>query len=310
MKNKIRGGVMQFDLFKHIYEHICTSNMIDSETDIGLFNWGEPFMNPDLEKICSFLSTRNQPFHLSTNASIYKPIVKSMSTLTSMTFSMCGFSQQSYNRIHGFNFNKVVDNIQKYVRDFGKYRYKSNLYIAYHIYQFNEDEIKAAYCFARELGIGIHFSYAYLNGISLGLDYMNNSLSYNFLKQMGKDINLGYLDQLLTKRKEAEACEEMHRLVIDEEGKVLMCCCADKQCDKYSLDEIFAYSSFEEIDIKRRKLVDNLYICRKCLDSGLHYWMHNSPIREVKGNIIMELVYKGKNEFRSIRQNYKKIFRQ
>lgn len=81
-----------------------------------------------------------------------------------MTFSMCGCSQRSYNRIHGFSFRKIIENIEKYVVEYRKYGHKGTFFIAYYIYQFNEEEMQDVYNFACKVGIGIHFSYAFLNG--------------------------------------------------------------------------------------------------------------------------------------------------
>lgn len=305
-KKEHRGGVMAFDEFKSIYVYLRKKKIIGSVSNIGLFNWGEPFINPDLEKICCFLSENNQPFHLSTNASIYRPIVKSMKTLTSMTFSMCGFSQKSYDRIHGFKFNSIVGNIEKYVADFKKYGYGGNLYIAYHIYQFNREEMLEAYRYARKIGIGIHFSYAFLNGVSLGLNYMDSLMDYKELKQMGKDIDIGYLDELIAEKDENEVCKELGRLVIDEAGNVLMCCGVDKKCANYAIGNVFDFDNASSISNKREAILRSSKVCRRCIDSGLHYWIHNPPAREIKDNMFVELIYKLKSVFKKYRLKVKK----
>lgn len=280
--SKIRGGVMSKDLFNDIYRHLIENNIIHSGTDIGLYNWGEPFLNRDLDEICSLLSAMDQPFHLSTNASVYKPLsVKNMKTIRTVILSMCGFSQKSYDRIHGFNFSTVIENIDKIVTDFRKVGCKKKFVIAYHIYQFNRGEMKQAYDFAKKLGIECVFSYAFLNGLSLGLDYMENTLSYDKLKQMGKDIDFGYLDELLSQKPTYEVCRELDRLVIDESGNVLMCCCTDRKCSNYSIGNIFDFKTFEDIYLKRNEIVKQDNICKKCMDYGLHYWMHNSSVEHI-----------------------------
>lgn len=62
---------------------------------------------------------------------------------------MPGFSQESYDKIHGFNFEKIKENIKKYANDMELAGVKDKMWVAYHMYQFNLDEIYDAYVFLR-----------------------------------------------------------------------------------------------------------------------------------------------------------------
>ncbi|MCS4454451.1 hypothetical protein JTT00_04835 [Clostridium botulinum] len=60
-------------------------------------------------------------FALSTNAS--KVILldnNELKNLKYITFSMCGFSQKSYDKIHGFNFEQIKRNISEILDNFKK----------------------------------------------------------------------------------------------------------------------------------------------------------------------------------------------
>ncbi|GBF34169.1 glycosyltransferase [Desulfocucumis palustris] len=45
------------------------NNFIDYNSEIALYNWGEPFLHPLFKQIIKFMNSENIKFILSTNAS-------------------------------------------------------------------------------------------------------------------------------------------------------------------------------------------------------------------------------------------------
>ena len=101
------------DDFERAIDKLIELGLISSSSCISLYSWGDPLLHPDFEKILEILHIRGIDFSISTNASKSVTVKKKlMSNMQILTFSMPGFSQESYDRIHGFNFKKITQNIE------------------------------------------------------------------------------------------------------------------------------------------------------------------------------------------------------
>ena len=123
-KNRERYNIdgskyMDFDLFTQIYEHLISKKIIIPETEIMLYNWGEPLINPDYINIIEYLADKKQKYSVSTNASAAPMTQKknAYKKCTAFVMSMPGFSQQSYDKIHRFNFEVIKNNIEKLTKN-------------------------------------------------------------------------------------------------------------------------------------------------------------------------------------------------
>ena len=64
---------------------------------------------------------------------------------SSFVFSMPGWSQASYDRIHGLDFGRVVANIEATIQNVKEMGYQGRFMLSFHVYQFNAfDELAAA----------------------------------------------------------------------------------------------------------------------------------------------------------------------
>ena len=109
---------------------------------------------------------------------------------------MPGFSQESYDRIHGFNFNKIKENVinlRQQVRELSDDTIPFDM--SYHIYQFNESEMVPAKKFCEENDIRFAPNYAVMFDKDKCMDYVTGNMSYEELKDISKEIFLGVLDQ-------------------------------------------------------------------------------------------------------------------
>ncbi|HIE07386.1 MAG TPA: radical SAM protein, partial [Desulfarculaceae bacterium] len=137
-----QGDFISVDLFEKSIDKLIEEKLIDRRSCIFLYNWGEPFLHPDLDNIIEYVNKREINFALSSNASVYKEFkVKDVEKLHEISFSMSGFSQFSYDRIHGFRFEKIKQHITMFAENLKKIGYRNKVKIFFHIYQFNLDEI-------------------------------------------------------------------------------------------------------------------------------------------------------------------------
>ena len=258
---------VDLDQFRLAIAKMRESHLIDSNTIIYLFNKGEPTLHPNFLDILKILSDNNLKFAISTNGSKFIEIPNQIqNNLLMIRISMPGFSQRSYDRIHGFNFNKILQNINKWISNINP----SKIELCYHIYQFNLEEIDAAKNFCKEKGIKIFTEYAWIIDFQLSIGYLNGTIDKKILYQASKDLFFHYLDDLLKKCPSDYQCPEFETLAIDEFCNVLTCCGVLKNCPNYSLGSLFDLSKDE---IEKNK--SSQAICLNCLKLGRAFWVHN-----------------------------------
>jgi len=258
--------------FSEIMENLIAHKFICENSIINLYNWGEPFLNPELIDILKIICEKNCRYTLSTNASRYIKIPREVQkNLVRFVISMPGFSQKSYSKIHNFSFEKIIKNITKFLADIDP----RILNVNYHIYQFNIDEIDSAFSFFSKFGVNIDLYYAYFNDFNLMQDYLNKNLSYDILYKASKELVLGYVDDLISQCPPEYSCPQWNMLAIDEWGSIITCCCIPKNHPYYSLNLSVQNMSENLSEDIIRKLVRSQPPCKMCIQSGQAYWANN-----------------------------------
>jgi MoaA/NifB/PqqE/SkfB family radical SAM enzyme len=266
---------MHPEMFEEILDKISRIN-IDilpisdlGEKVISLYNWGEPTLNPRLSDILKISIQNGFIPDISTNASFFVDIPSDIiKDARSWIFSVPGVSQESYDKMHGFKADAVFNNIKAYcdkIKDASKGQ-KSRLLMAFHIYRFNMYEIELAEKFCIENGIKIIPYYANFDDFDMSYAYLTNRLDNNILAQAKDQLVLSYVDELVSKMPSNYECPQFNRLVINEVGKVVLCCGTNIELGD------FLEMSLEDIE-NARKSQD---ICDRCVKSGNTWWGHNS----------------------------------
>lgn len=285
--------------FERAIDKLIEMGLINSSSCISLYNWGEPLLHPDFEKILEILHVREIGFSISTNASRPVTIRKNlMSNMQSLIVSMPGFSQESYDKVHGFNFKKITQNIDLLLSNFRKAGFVGTPILAYHIYQFNIGEINLAMEFCSKRGIDFVPSIAYMNDFNLAMAYLNGTMGRELLEKASRELLLYYVDDLIKHVPRDYHCPQYDCLTIDEFCNVLTCCAVPKNHPEYTIGSLFDLSIDE---ILSKKTSQN--ICTECMNSGLAYWVHNPIVPSFVGDII------GKSLLKKIYRNRKTLVR-
>lgn len=262
--------------FENALKYIKDNGLADENTVIKLFSWGEPLLHPQLKEIVEILNRENFKFGLSTNSS--RPIAFSqavcLSGLTEVLFSMPGFSQKSYDRIHGFNFEKIKKNISGMLNNFRQCGFTGAAQLIYHIYQFNMDEIEPAIQFAQENQMVFSCGMAYINDWNRYRQYLTSQMEYEDLKRASQDLFLHYIDEKLQEKRlnPGVSCPQFNLLLIDENCNVGTCCILSKNDEDYAIGNLFELSK-EQIDHMKR----SRKVCRECDRLGIWYLIQ-SPV--------------------------------
>ncbi len=272
---QIEKTVVSFDRFRQIYQHITRLGLIGKKNDIMLYSWGEPFLNPEAMQIFDFLSAEQQMFSLSTNASVFKVAVNSSTYagMSSVAFSMPGFSQKSYDRMHGFNFNVIQSNICRLLEDMRGHGFSGSAVIIFHVYQFNQDEIDSAKKFADSLDAEFFPYYAYFNGLSLVQKFIRGTFTEEEWKEAQDEICLHYVEKRLSDVPSDFRCRLRKILTIDEMGNLVLCCAADRQIEGYILGDIFSFDSVEAVNERLDTAMSENLSCRECHEKKVDAWL-------------------------------------
>lgn len=191
--------------FERMATHMRDCGMITPDCMFRIYNWYEPMLNPHLPEIINYLNKTNFKLDMSTNASVLPDFnrIESCSCMCGLLFSMPGFSQKSYDRMHGFDFEKVKSNIRTIMKEFRAKGFKGDAYINFHLYQFNFHEAREAKAFADELGIRLHTIFAYFNGAvaedgsSEWDNYLKNRMSMDRVKEINQELFFHFVQELL-----------------------------------------------------------------------------------------------------------------
>jgi MoaA/NifB/PqqE/SkfB family radical SAM enzyme len=280
-----KGTFINVDLFKKAIDKLVKEQLIDKDGYICLYSWGEPFLHKDLPELIAHLSDYNIAYTISTNGSVYKEFKPNMvDNLKKIGFSMPGFSQDSYDRIHGFNFEQIKTNISRYVDTLRELNYRGEIVIYYHIYQFNLDEISYAKTFAKNLNIEFSPDYAYLADYELFKKYLEGTLSYDELNFISKNLFCHSLIKKTNERPPDYICPQKNILVLDERANILTCCFLSKIHPEYSHGNLFDNNLFEVLEKKNK--ADE---CEFCSKKGIDYCIHTVEIPSFCNEEIPEL---------------------
>lgn len=288
-KNREQGHIkphyMPYGTFMKVYGHLYQHKMIDTNTEIMLYSWGEPFLNPDYIKIIEYLSEKNQTFAVSTNASKVQLTEKKnvYKNCDIFIFSMSGFSQESYNHIHGFAFEQVKKNITEINRNLRESGFHGTGLLSYHVYKFNTHEIEDAEQFANTLNLKFDPYYPYFNGNSMTELYLEGKMEDALKKEAEQELFLSHVKGLLQKRPSNYHCFLENILSIDCYGNLVLCCASDDGCADYVWTSVFEIDTLEQMKEKRQEML-RCGSCSKCRSLGIDYWMQYNP-SYVKGDI-------------------------
>jgi pyruvate-formate lyase-activating enzyme len=270
----VPNRVIAPDDFSRAIDYMLAQGILGANSSVDIYNFGEPLLHPQLQEIVASLHRAGLKFGLSTNASRVRTLNGSvLENLQYITFSMPGFSQASYDRIHGLNFETIKANIPTLVRNFRECGFRGTPYIAYHVYQFNMRELDEACRFAVENDLGLEASCAFFNDLDMSLSFLDSTMPYEQLKRASQELVLYYVEDLRASQPADFQCKQWNELTLNERCQVVLCCAATKNKGPGILGDLFQMS-----DEAIRQAKAGHQLCSRCLASGNAYWGHH-PLR-------------------------------
>lgn len=220
------GKFISLDNYEKILQRLIEYKFYTKLTNFHIYCLGEPCLHPNLNEILKLTDKYNIRTTISTNASIVPTLDNDgLKCVDRILISMPGFSQESYDKIHGFNFEKIISNILQFKEmtdemvGYGRIPFD----MSYHMYQFNGHEINKAYEFCRRHDMRFSPNYAVLIDKNKCLSYVNNTMDYGELKDISKELFLGVLDHQIEIAPRDYCDFQENFLSINVDGDVRIC---------------------------------------------------------------------------------------
>ncbi len=222
--NKYKKSVMPFELFEKIL------NDIPSLEDINLYNWGEPFLNPQIAEMIRTAKKRGMRTQISSNLNIpknldfWEGIVEA--GLDVLMASLDGATQRSYEIYRrGGNLDLAIANVRK-ITEAKKALALETPKISWRfiVNKYNEHEIGEAKGMAEELGLD--FEIAFFNVGDLIPD--SETRDFEERKAFWLPVNKKFLNDWYIKKRKPLINTHCPFLwsspIISPSGKVFPCC--------------------------------------------------------------------------------------
>ena len=267
-KGEVTGPhFMSNDSFRCGIEYMLENDIIGTDTELELYNWGEPLLNPELDSILETIDQYGFSFHISTNASdISNFSGKHLANMSLFMISISGFSQDTYGRIHGFDFVKILHNIDQIARILKEQNKLNVLQVNMHMYNFNLHEYEPARVYFKSKGIPFVPRLAYFNDYWQFQDYLLSTGPDEQRSEMKEQIITSLIDEFAQKAPKDYICPQNRKIVLDDNWQVVPCC---RLTANEQLGNLFELSR-EEIE-KRKKACK---YCPSCIESGQSYIVH------------------------------------
>ena len=262
-----KGKFVTLETFENILKKLIEYKMYTPSSDFNIYCLGEPLLHPEINDILKILAKYGISITISTNASYIPQFDReSLKVVKRFLISMPGFSQESYDRIHGFNFEKIKENVVKLrnqIRELSDGKIPFDM--SYHIYQFNESEMVPAKRFCEENEIRFAPNYAVMFDKDKCLDYVTGKMSYDELKDISKDIFLGVLDQQI-KDAPMNYCDFQHRfLSVTVDGDIRICSSFRREVEPTILIGNIVTDNIDDIIFRKYHHPR----CETCIKAGL-----------------------------------------
>jgi len=269
-----KGGEISPERFAQALEKLIHEGAIDAKTVVSLYNWGEPFLHRDLPGIIRVLNDLGVRYALSTNG--YRvPLIDRgfVQNLDHIIFSMCGFSQASYDRIQRTNFKSALENITRIVLECRTHGFRGDFRIFFHIYRFNEDEIGRCKKFANLLGILFHPHYAILNRWEDLRMLADGRMPLEMQSALSRELyGLGEIPGIMKRaHPDRYNCPQHDYLVLTENADVVACCQLPKDRPEYLCGNVMR-DDLSDILNRRQEMP----VCRDCIRTGLASYINSS----------------------------------
>lgn len=268
--------------FEKIIKHLIKIKVLDKNINsIALYNWGEPFIHPQINEILSILGKYKLKAVISSNFIKFPDIShENYKNIYQVIFSMCSFDKEQYKRLYKADLDKVLANYDKFLEQKDKFNPAMKMSVNWLKYKFNKDEFDYAQKYFKDRNIqsvaaNYYASLADLDtSIYLAEGCKPDDIQHYDMAQAKMDIDFEREKKIIKKfapEPDKYICPQFKILTIGEEGQLVGCCGIHSDMKEYYLGDIL------KMDKKKiYKIQKSMSICKKCNRYSLDWFGYNN----------------------------------
>jgi wyosine [tRNA(Phe)-imidazoG37] synthetase (radical SAM superfamily) len=244
---------------------------------VGLFNWTEPLLHPDLPAMIRVVRARGNFAEISSNLNrLPDPDALMAARPNFFRVSVSGFRQEIYKRAHQRGDIEVVKhNMERLAIARAKTGADTAMQVFFHRYNYNRDDEAAMRAFSERLGFAFAPTWAmYMPAekiLSLVGDPAGTVPVTETDRQVVSTLSIDLRQALMVSRiNGAASCALLEQqLVLDVRGDVFLCCGTTSS----PVNRIgnFLDLGIAEIQAKKREKA----LCKPCMSHGIHHYFLN-----------------------------------
>ena len=270
-------GIMGIDKFRKILDKIKSDDVAENVV-IGLYNWGEPALHPDLVQMLTMIKEYGFNANLSSNFSLPDLDIRKIVAAEPgfLRISVSGYTQEVYSQTHQQgSIQMVISNLYRLRHFMDKLNKSFYVEIYYHLYRHNVGaDLENMQRLATELKFTFNVDFAYSMLFHKTLKYLDGE------QLSEKDNEL--LDLLLISPKERMELALPYKqydchirsdiISIDYDGSVPLCC-ATYETTGYTMAPDFTQISHDDLQSKRYQHE----LCKECMNKAQHVAAMHEP---------------------------------
>ncbi len=261
-------GLIEEETFRAIIEKALAEANVSS---VGLFNWTEPLLNPNINSLIRIVKSYGLTCSISSNLNVLKdPVGLLDSGIDWLRVSLSGFTQEIYGHYHkNGDIERVKTNMRRLADARDQIGVATDIEVFFHKYVDNGDDEIMMKTYAEELGFRFVDAWAYLMPVEKMLAVAEPG------RRDGKGLTENdrmLIDRLalspdealrVSRAKRRKGCELYNYLTIDIRGNIFLCCAASGRPEN-----LIANYLEEGLDeIYKKQLRHSL--CGSCMKNGL-----------------------------------------
>jgi MoaA/NifB/PqqE/SkfB family radical SAM enzyme len=264
-------GLMSPDLLGCILDKARGECRIEA---VGLYNWTEPLLHPELPALVRAVKSRGLVCGLSSNLNVLRdPEALLAEHPDHVRVSLSGFTQEIYARGHcEGDIETVKENMRRLAAARDAVQSKTSIEVYYHRYRDNTHELPLMRDFAASLGFQFTSTLAYVTTVEKLIAITRGDATAEddaLLARLAVPLDRALA---ITSRVQRDSCNLLEDIVVlDVEGNAMLCCGSSMA----AVNRIGNFLELPLAEIQRRRREKTL--CRSCLQLGLPDYFAGHP---------------------------------
>ena len=265
---KASKGLMSFEDFKLVISKMKSE--VNIVTHVSLYNWGEPFLHPELNKIINYLHDNGIAAAVSSNLSIasgeqIKKVIRSSPEY--LKVSLSGYYPDVYDTTHaGGDINLVKSNLYRIRYFIDKFGADTLVDVNYHLYTNNNGKNLQK---MQELCNELDFSLSTVNSLVMPLervmDYCDGKEDIK-TKELNKILPVTIDEGIsVVSDFKSDICPFKNNQININYDLTVPVCCTVFDRKNTIVSENYLEMTLDDINLGKKKIE----ICKKCMDIGL-----------------------------------------